>query len=986
MRLTVLLFSILFSSVAFSIPSDYGVDYDIVYVRYPGQVSPPIDQTPYVPWPTGPYTSIPQGEKPYEIMPGADLMLLHPNGTEEILVDCTDCSVMDPYISYDGTTVYYSKIVNITTSNASKTAGYLYKMNISGGAPYTEVQLTYPGTFDSLKHAANTTANDSLSSFTEIRDMSPVPLSNGKILFTTNRHANMGFFMDTSPIRSSVQSMYIMDDHDGTANTPDLANFKRIDFSNMSMVQHPMQLKDGRILFSTWQDFGNKFGSSGVDGYAQTALFTMYPDGSNIQQFTEPHDRKKNVEHFITQLDDESIVAGWYYPSFDFGFGGLLRYPIDPPGQNHLRDTIPGKHTWSPTSDVFTKFFMRVGTEYITPHTSQGDIPAPNGSGKYAMPSWGKSGHMLVAYSTGYVNWFSSNCTKYPTLGDPCQDLKSGIYLFLNAKTAKISDPTDTAQLAPMIDVDGYNEIWPRAVVPYNDVFGQSAPTVIPSVREVNNVRIAKGELAGIVGTSSMINREAKTFYGDALNPDGQARPSDTRETNLGNYSIVGTEVGVFNDSEIHAVRIIATPETPFTSFDKPVSVKDFVEGSCNAVECKIAAGFTSGHGEPWKILGEFPFAHKAVTDAQGNPDTSWQAKIPAHTPTFIQAIDVNGMTLYSETTWRALAPGEERTDCGGCHVHSTDVTTLDFATTETGKGTPIADLVNVPNNDPRIQYSMWDLTTPETPMLDENGDVEWLNGKWWGVEYKRDIEPIINNKCVSCHSAGNPSGGLALDSNVFLKLTNKTNLDASYRQNKRAPQLSKYIRIPQARNSLFVWVAWDSRLDGRTNAARNDDIDFPLAHPVLNLPFSERRAIARWVDLGLPMELDGVEPGIGYLDDAQLPIIEIYSPKSGQAPINQKLRFGVWDSQTAVDWATLSITWYDVSTPGTVNTITNYKRDNRGVVIADFPALTQGNDYVFKISVNDTVGNNQVLSSRFTAQAATVRPSKVNNINVAVQ
>ena len=48
-----------------------------------------------------------------------------------------------------------------------------------------------------------------------------------------------------------------------------------------------------------------------------TALFTVNPDGSNLQQFTEPHDHHKNVEHFVTQLPDEQVVAGNYYPSFD---------------------------------------------------------------------------------------------------------------------------------------------------------------------------------------------------------------------------------------------------------------------------------------------------------------------------------------------------------------------------------------------------------------------------------------------------------------------------------------------------------------------------------------------------------------------------------------------------------------------------------------------------------------------------------------------
>ena len=71
-------------------------------------------------------------------------------------------------------------------------------------------------------------------------------------------------------------------------------------------MQHPIQLKDGRILFSTWQDVGTKI-DIGDFQYASTPLFTIHPDGSNLQQFTEPHDHHKNVEHFISQLSDERV-------------------------------------------------------------------------------------------------------------------------------------------------------------------------------------------------------------------------------------------------------------------------------------------------------------------------------------------------------------------------------------------------------------------------------------------------------------------------------------------------------------------------------------------------------------------------------------------------------------------------------------------------------------------------------------------------------
>ncbi|MCF6264225.1 MAG: hypothetical protein L3J24_11650 [Xanthomonadales bacterium] len=100
-----------------------------------------------------------------------------------------------------------------------------------------------------------------------------------------------------------------------------------------------MQLMDGRILFSSWQDAGTK--SNGAEfRYAMTSLFTINPDGSNLKQFTEPHDHHKRLDHFISQLPNDDVVWAYYYPSFDYGFGLIMRSSVDPPGIDFLRGTV----------------------------------------------------------------------------------------------------------------------------------------------------------------------------------------------------------------------------------------------------------------------------------------------------------------------------------------------------------------------------------------------------------------------------------------------------------------------------------------------------------------------------------------------------------------------------------------------------------------------------------------------------------------------
>jgi hypothetical protein len=44
---------------------------------------------------------------------GADLMLLWPNGKEEVLVEGGKGSVADPMVSFDGERVYYAKFHNL---------------------------------------------------------------------------------------------------------------------------------------------------------------------------------------------------------------------------------------------------------------------------------------------------------------------------------------------------------------------------------------------------------------------------------------------------------------------------------------------------------------------------------------------------------------------------------------------------------------------------------------------------------------------------------------------------------------------------------------------------------------------------------------------------------------------------------------------------------------------------------------------------------
>src|SRR4051812_16401981 len=72
-------------------------DYDIVYIRTPRKGNAPHSSR----WP--------DASLPLNVDAGGDLMLLHPDGSEERLVAGGKGSVTDPFVSFDGEWVFYSQ-------------------------------------------------------------------------------------------------------------------------------------------------------------------------------------------------------------------------------------------------------------------------------------------------------------------------------------------------------------------------------------------------------------------------------------------------------------------------------------------------------------------------------------------------------------------------------------------------------------------------------------------------------------------------------------------------------------------------------------------------------------------------------------------------------------------------------------------------------------------------------------------------------------
>ena len=94
----------------------------------------------------------------------------------------------------------------------------------------------------------------------------------------------------------------------------------------------------------------------------------------------------------------------------------------------------------------------------------------------------------------------------------------------------------------------------------------------------------------------------------------------------------------------------------------------------------KSGRTFHNHANERLRILGEIPVRKfdkdgKQPLDPDGNPDTSFLAKVPADVAFTFQTLDRHGMVLSMAQTWHQVRPGEVRNNCGGCHAHSQEPT-----------------------------------------------------------------------------------------------------------------------------------------------------------------------------------------------------------------------------------------------------------------------------------------------------------------------
>jgi hypothetical protein len=118
---------------------------------------------------------------------------------------------------------------------------------------------------------------------------------------------------------------------------------------------------------------------------------------------------------------------------------------------------------------------------------------------------------------------------------------------------------------------------------------------------------------------------------------------------------------------------------------------------------------------------------------ARVHPDGSAFFTVPANKNIYFQALDENYMELQRMRTFLNLLPGENRS-CIGCH--------------ELRRKAPGLKKNALPQALVRGVEALYPLPGDTGPRA---------------VHYPLDIQPILNRRCISCHSGAVPKGGLAL-------------------------------------------------------------------------------------------------------------------------------------------------------------------------------------------------------------------------------
>jgi hypothetical protein len=929
-------------------------DYDIVYVRAPRFVKGKDGK--------GRQAGVwPNAAEPENLRAPTDLMLLHPDGKEEVLVKGGDGAVADPYVSFDAQWVYYSRFHDTTGRGGADVCKVhvktrkVVRLTRQEWTPNTGV----PGWAEHFRAAGHGRKGPGRG----VYNMHPCPLPGGRVAFVSNRD---GF--KAPRLAQGALQLFVMDDGG--------ANVEKIGHLNVGQALHPVILKDGRIIFSSLEVQGKHNTGWGILG--------IHPDGTSWNPVVSAlsFGGAPIPYHFQTQLSDGGIVVENYYVPAMGGFGMYLKQPPRPPAGVPAFGPaqVPDDPKMAMMRSVFRLPFKPYAMEVLTRFTHNHDSPALRAdpkdpksrhAGWVTHPCGAPDNHLLTVW-TGMMP-----ANQGRIIDGRRTQVDSGIYLIKEGRP--LWDPGDMLLVK---NDPKYNEQWPRPLVPYKRIYGVDEPRRLPALSNdgKRSKHLPEGTPFGLVGTSSLYKRES---YPLGVVPPGGVTATGspysafpTREHRT-NWDGQGADAGLYPNSDIHAIRILAM---------EPASIP-------------VAGRFSNHAHERLRILGEIPVrkfnGDRQPVDPDGNPDTSFLAKIPADVAWTFQTLDKDGLLLNMAQTWHQVRPGEVRNNCGGCHAHSQNPTPFEKTAAAHKDYIPF----DLTNRTPLLTSKANDQSGRKWDARNETG-LRFAKGVL-NVEYHRDIRPIFQRSCVSCHSgkSARPAGNLVLDDERPVR---DLRVPGTYRTlvHPRDRKSTRYVWRSQSRNSPLAWKLFGRRTDGfpeklaagakgdyHAHLARGGDPYRPFKGGIMPPPeavkagkvkplFDEdRRTILRWIDLGCPIDHD-FDPGRperggkGWMLDDQRPTLTLTHPRVGHNEPLKRLLVGMHDQGSGLDLDSFRVT-ADFALDGAeaeTNLAGRFRKKTAGVweLVLGKP-LTDLARGKLTVSVKDRQGNTSRIERTFS-------------------
>ena len=840
-----------------------------------------------------------------------DLVYRDASGVETVIYDCSttgstvgqaSCAALDAQVSPDGTKIAFSvfrgtlsnflEAFDARTINPDADAGYLIPGDVGSYHRLPNKRLIVSGAELMYRNMIASTNHTILPYAVGTWDSGPTFLTNNRVAFTSTRDGHRTTLIFRGPSSSITGTRIWSVDLDGK-------NLSLDSHHSLSQEQHPFILKNGRVAYSSWQILGGLpfRHNNGSAGYFTTEhnlfqVFSQYPDGSENFALCCMHSgdhtpsyygEDHNAGHFITQTTDERIWFVDYYRGNNQGLGAVIGFMEEPMIEGFgLNDGIAGHQDLFAPRDAINLASWAVNSDNSATITVAG-VSHPNYAGQ--IPWYGKLGHPFAMTSNGLgVVWGKGNCsivtnhlifselglgTQPPvSSGNGSGSYANHMYLIgrdipacdlgiYKTTTIPSSHPSD---LSVIVDTEEWHELFPRVVLPYQDIYGVVEPKVHPMAHiRSPHWSLTPGEPFGLLGAPSIVDRETEPFYGITF--QNGAHPEHQ-------FNLAGTDTIDYTDDELCGIRLLGL--FPNRGLNTHTEINNV-------------------WGERVSILGELHVKHydglgNRILDPLGNPDTSFLVKLPANVPHITQAIDCDGRTLNTDQTWQTVKPGEMKT-CGGCHVHSRE-TLLDFHQSYAAT----------------TNYTIPELGKGVVPLLNgKTGDVVNIrteNAYGLRITLEDDIKPIFDARCISCHGDSSPAAGVhssntsisdgysATSSTWFCLVRDytqscvpeelKISVTGMYTSGScavngpcfRRPQLTKYMRALNSRGSLLLWKAANQRLDNRTDGEDAQDINFGADHPT-TITAEELGILSRWIDMGAPA-------GPQELKDTQKPTLHL--------------------------------------------------------------------------------------------------------------